>query len=140
MINATVILAPLLVEVALTFGLLFWSGAMRVQAVLRGGPDRDAALRDALTAPAVGRIGEAARGEMEMPALFYLVVVLSQLTATASMVLVALFWVFVATRLAYVLIELTTNDKGRRFLLHWLGVAVLGATWVVFAARILFDV
>lgn len=140
MISATAILAPLLVEVGLTFALLFWGGAIRLQAIVKGGADRDAALRDAQAVPILGRLGDAARGELELPLLFYLLVILSQLTVTVSSFLVALFWLFVATRLALALIQLTTNDKGRRFMLHWGGTTVLALAWIVFAVGIVFGV
>lgn len=136
MISAAVILAPLLVEVALTLALLGGAGAIRLLAVFKGAAEREAAFRDALPSPILLRLSEAARAELELPALFYLVVVLSLLTATVSIFLVVLFWIFVATRLAHALIQVTTNDRGRRFVLHWAGFVVLVLTWLVFAVRI----
>ena len=140
MISAAAVLAPLLVEVALTLALLFWGGGLRFVAVQMGGADRDAAFRDTLATPELARLGDAVRAELELPALFYLIVVLTQLTATVSVLFVALFWVFVVTRLAHALIHVTTNDRARRFMLYWAGALVLALTWLIFAVKILAGV
>lgn len=138
MTNAAVLLTPVFIEVVLTFGLILWAGYMRVQAVRsRVVHPRDVALRQLNWPPKVLQVTNAYQNQLELPILFYVVVVLT-LTQLAIIptVMVVFAWLFVVLRLVHALIHVTTNDLSRRFFLFLAGAVVLLAMWLVFFVRI----
>jgi hypothetical protein len=140
MVNASALLTPVFIEIVLTFALIFWGGYLRVQAVrTKLVQPRDVSLGQPNWPPQTTKVMNAYHNQLELPLLFYLVVVLAltQL-ATIPAILVALAWVFVALRLAHAAIHVTTNDLTRRFFLFLAGAAVLALMWLIFIGRIYF--
>lgn len=141
MINASTVLAPVFVQVLLTFGLLTWMGYLRVTAVRSGVVHpRDVALGQQNWPPFITQVSNAYRNQLELPVLFYAVVALALLTATASAAFVVLAWIFVAFRLAHALIHVTTNRMSRRFFLFLAGGFALLLMWLQLAREILFGI
>jgi hypothetical protein len=139
MVGAAVVLAPVFVEVALTLGLLFWVGYLRVRLVRDGSVQiRDIALREPNWPPHVLQIANAYQSQVELPLLFYLLAVLALFTGRATVALVVLAWVFVVTRLLHALVHVTTNNVPRRFFLFLSGALILLIMWLLFAFDILF--
>jgi hypothetical protein len=133
MIGAPAYLAPLFVQVALTVVLLLWAGVRRVNAVVDGTVRaRDVALRQPNWPTDIAQIANAYQSQLELPILFYLVVILSLFTGRSSITLLVLAWAFVATRLFHALIHVTTNHMGRRFYAFFAGSMVLLAMWILF--------
>ncbi len=138
MIGAPAYLAPLFVEVALTFVLLFWLGIRRVNAILAGAvKPRDVSLRQPNWPADITQIANAYQSQLELPILFYLVMLLSLFTARGTTSLVVLAWAFVATRLFHALIHVTTNHMGRRFYVFLTGSLILMAMWILFVLDLL---
>jgi hypothetical protein len=137
--GATHVLAPVFVQVALTLCLLLWMGKLRVEAV-RGGVVRsgDIALGEPNWRPQITQFNNAYRSQLELPLLFYLVSMLSLFTARASLTLVILAWLFVATRLLHALIHVTTNNVTRRFFLFLAGTVILILMWVIYGFDLYF--
>jgi hypothetical protein len=134
MIGAPAYLAPLFLEVALTVALLLWSGVRRVDAVVSGTVQpRDVSLRQPNWPTDIAQIANAYQSQLELPVLFYLVMVLSLFTARSSTSLLVLAWAFVATRLFHALIHVTTNHMGRRFYAFFAGGLILMTMWILFA-------
>jgi hypothetical protein len=134
MIGAPAYLAPLFLEVALTVALLLWSGVRRVDAVVSGTVQpRDVSLRQPNWPTDITQIANAYQSQLELPVLFYLVMVLSLFTARSSTSLLVLAWAFVATRLFHALIHVTTNHMGRRFYAFFAGGLILMTMWILFA-------
>jgi hypothetical protein len=134
MIGAPAYLAPLFLEVALTVALLLWSGVRRVDAVVSGTVHpRDVSLRQQNWPTDIAQIANAYQSQLELPVLFYLVMVLSLFTARSSTSLLVLAWAFVATRLFHALIHVTTNHMGRRFYAFFAGSLILMTMWILFA-------
>ena len=141
MLNASTVLAPVFVQVLLTLGLLTWMGYLRVMAVRRGEVHaRDVALGQPNWPPHIAQVSNAYHNQLELPVLFYALIALALVTATATTTLVILSWVFVALRLAHALIHVTTSRMSRRFFLFLAGGFVLLIMWIVFAAQVLFGV
>jgi hypothetical protein len=139
MIGAPAYLAPLFVEVALTFALLFWLGVRRVDAVTSGGVHpRDVALRQPNWPSEITKIGNAYQSQLELPVLFYLVVVLSLFTAQGTTTLLVLAWAFVATRIFHALIHVTTNHMRRRFFVFLAGSLIVMTMWILFGLDLFF--
>jgi len=122
------------VEVALTVALLLWAGVRRVNAVLDGTVlPRDVSLRQPNWPTDIAQIANAYQSQLELPVLFYLVMVLSLFTARGSTSLLVLAWAFIATRLFHALIHVTTNHMGRRFYAFFAGSMILLVMWIFFA-------
>jgi hypothetical protein len=132
------VLLPLLVQVALTFGLGFWMAALRVRAIRshRVRPS-DVALREPGWPKRVLQVQYAFHNQLELPILFYLVTVLALLTRTADQPFVILAWIYVALRLVHAWIHVTQNNMRRRGVVFITGAVVLCVMWVVFAIRLL---
>ena len=133
------VLLPLLVQVALTFALLFWTGRVRTRAVREGKVHvRDIALGQQNWPPRPTQIANAYQNQLELPVLFYVVTILAWSTGQADLLFVVLAWVFVVLRLVHATIHVTSNRVPRRFSVFAAGVLVLLAMWGLFAVRLLF--
>jgi hypothetical protein len=133
------VLAPVFVQVALTFVLLFWMGRSRFAAVRA----KEARVKDiALGQPAwpdrVLQVANAYHNQFETPVLFYALVVLALITRQADLLFVVMAWLFVAARLVHAYIHTTSNLVIRRFQAFLAGTVVLMLMWLIFAVRILF--
>jgi hypothetical protein len=118
--SAQIVLLPVFVLVGLAFVLLLMTG--RRQGVVMGGETR---------------IKDIARGQFELPLLFYILIALALPLRHADLVIVLLSWVFVVTCFAHAGIFATSNDERQRSLAWFAGALVLFAMWIYFALRIL---
>jgi hypothetical protein len=133
------VFAPVFVQVALTFALLFWAGSMRVNAVRSGAVKmRDVALRQPNWPPRAMQITNAYQNQLELPVLFYLLVTIAFFTAHMTATLVDLSWLFVLSRLLHALIHVTTNEVRRRFFVFAAGAMILLLMWVLYLLDVLF--
>ena len=132
------ILAPVFVQVALTFFLLVWMGRSRV-ALLRTKQVRvrDIALGERAWPPRVTQIGNTYHNQFELPVLFYAVVAFALITRQADLMFVVLAWIYVATRLVHAFIYTTSNKLQYRFSVFLAGAVALLLMWVLFAVKIL---
>ena len=132
------ILAPVFVQIALTFALLFWTGRARV-GVIRAKAVRigEVALGQRAWPVRVQQIANAYQNQLELPVLFYVLVALAILTRKADLLFVVMAWIFVAARLAHAAIHVTSNHVPRRFQAFAVGAVVLMLMWIVFAVRVL---
>lgn len=134
------VLAPLFVEVVLTFGLMLWMGAMRV-ALVRSGQVKpeEIALRQPNWPKHVLQVQNAAANQFELPVLFYVLTVLAIITRDADLTFVILAWVFVLLRLVHAYIHVTTNTVRLRGLAFMTGAAVLMVMWAIYILRLLLQ-
>lgn len=131
------VLAPLFVQVALTFALLFTTGMLRRRALSSGAVHaEDIALREPNWPKRVMQFGYAYQNQLELPILFYVLTILVLITRQADLLFVLLSWIFVVLRIAQVYIHTTTNRVLRRGMAFGAGAIVLMAMWLVFALRI----
>lgn len=132
------ILAPVFVQVLLTFGLLLWTGRVRFAAARAGRVKlKDISLGERSWPAPVQQVSNAFANQFELPVLFYVVTGLALATAQADTLFVGLAWLFVLTRLVHAGIYATSNVVIRRFQAFLAGAVVLMAMWLVFAGRIL---
>jgi hypothetical protein len=132
------VLLPLLVQVALTLALLFWTARLRVGAVRSGDVrPRDVALREPAWPKQATQIANAYQNQLELPLLFYLLTVLALMTRHADLLFVVMAWLFVLLRIVHVYIHVTHNHLGRRFAVFASGVVVLTLMWLIFAVHVL---
>jgi hypothetical protein len=137
-VSVAFILLPLFVEVGLTLVLLASTGLLRVGAMRRGEvAEKDVALRQLNWPPRLQKISNAYHNQLELPVLFYVIVILALFTKQADILFVALAWMFVVSRLVHAGIHVTSNAMLPRFAAFVVGFAILAIMWIIFAARIL---
>jgi hypothetical protein len=136
--SVTAVLLPVFVQVALTFGLLIWMGVLRIGVVRsRTVQMRDIALGQPNWPKAVTQVQNSYQNQFELPVLFYVLIALALITAHTSVVLVALSWLFVLSRLVHAAVHTTSNHVPRRFYAYNAGMAVLILMWLWFAASVI---
>ena len=134
------ILLPLFAQVVLTFALLVLTGYSRVGSVRRGETKvRDIALGQPNWPERIIKIGNSYNNQLQLPVLFYVVVILAYVLRKADLLFVVLSWLFVATRMCHAYIHVTSNRVGWRFNAFAAGFAVLIAMWLLLAMRILIS-
>jgi hypothetical protein len=136
--SVVVVLLPLFVQVALTFGLFFWMAYHRVTLIRSGTVHpREVALREPNWPPHVLQIANAAHNQLEIPVLFYILTILVIITRHADLLFVVLAWFFVLIRIAHAYVHVTSNRISVRGPVFGLSLLILFIMWVVFAVRIL---
>jgi hypothetical protein len=129
---------PLLVQVALTFVLLFWMAKGRTSLLAN---DQIRPEQIALGQPGwpqrETQISNSFRNQFEAPVLFYVLVLLVLHLRMSDIVHVVLAWAFVLLRIAHAYIHTTSNDVRVRGPTYGIGVFVLLIMWVWFAIRFL---
>ena len=132
------VLLPVFVQVALTFGLLFWMAYTRRSSLSRGELKiRDIALGQSAWPPKAMQASNCFDNQFQLPLLFYVLVILAWITKQADLIFVVMAWIFVISRLAHAYVHTTSNHVPTRFNIFALGVAVLLIMWIIFAVRIL---
>lgn len=131
------VLAPLFVQVALTFALLIAMATQRGFALTSKQVHyREIALRQPNWPPRVTQIANAFHNQLEVPMLFYVLTILVLFTRQADTFFVLMAWVFVALRAAQVYVHVTSNYVPYRGMLFGAGALVLLAMWLAFLLRI----
>ena len=135
------VLAPVFVQVVLTFVLLVWTVRSRI-AALRAGEVRmrDIALAQRAWPDRVTQIGNAFNNQFETPVLFYALVPLALLTRKADLAFVAMSWLYVFARIGHAYVYTTTNIVARRFQVFLLGTTILILMWLIFALRVVLEI
>jgi hypothetical protein len=132
------VLLPVFVQVALTFGLLLWMAYTRRSSLSRGEIKvRDMALGQSAWPAKPQQASNCFDSQFQIPLLFYVLVVLAWITKQADLIFVVMAWIFVVSRLVHAYIHTTSNHVPTRFNAFALGVAVLLMMWIIFAVRIL---
>src|SRR5262245_35330736 len=134
------VLLPVFVQVALTFALLFWMASARTGA-LRSKETKmsDIALGEGNWPARVMAVGNSYNNQLQIPVLFYVLVILAWITRKADLLFVVMSWIFVVSRIAHAWVHTTTNYVPNRFYAFAVGVFVLILMWVIFAVRILLS-
>ncbi|KTS24059.1 hypothetical protein NS228_09970 [Methylobacterium indicum] len=132
------LLAPVFVQVLLTFVLLFWTGRVRFAAARAGAVKvKDVSLGERTWPAPVQQVSNAFSNQFELPVLFYVVVGLALATRQTDTLFIGLAWLFVLTRIVHAGIYATSNVVIRRFQAFLAGALVLLAMWFVLALKIL---
>ncbi|MEO1657486.1 MAG: MAPEG family protein [Pseudomonadota bacterium] len=129
---------PLLIQVALTFFILFAMGNGRLQASKT--KEVRAALKEGTT-PSYGRsadlLSDNLKNQFEIPVLFYAAIAVAIAADTASSLVVILAWVFALSRVVHAGIHVTVNNVRQRFLTFLFGAVVLLVLWIVLGIDLL---
>src|SRR3954447_16465064 len=110
------VLLPVFVQIALTFGLLFWMAGAR-RATLTSGQlkVRDIALGQTAWPDRPQQISNSYDSQFQIPLLFYVLVILAWITRHADLLFVVMAWIFVLLRLAHAYVHTTSNPVRPRF-------------------------
>ena len=135
------VLLPVFVQVALTFGLLFWMAGAR-RATLTSGQlkVRDIALGQTAWPDRPQQISNSYDSQFQLPLLFYVLVILAWITRHADLLFVVMAWIFVLLRVAHAYVHTTSNHVPTRFRVFAAGFFVLLLMWIIFAVRILLGI
>ena len=132
------VLLPLLVQVVLTFVLLFWMAGASQASFRRGVVKwQDIALREPSWPARTLQIRNAFHNQLETPVLFYVLTILAWMTRRADLLFVTLAWIYVAFRLVHAYVHTTDNYVPRRGAVFGAGVLVLAVMWLIFIVRLL---
>jgi hypothetical protein len=132
------ILAPLFVQVVLTFLVAFWLGALGSSALRRGEIQaRDIALREPNWPKRTLQVRNSYQNQLELPVLFYVLTILAIITRHADVLFVVMAWIFVLSRLVHAYVHVTSNNMSQRGLWFGIGAFTLAIMWLVFIVRIL---
>jgi hypothetical protein len=132
------ILAPLFVEVVLTFVLIFWLATLRAPAFRRGEVRAgDVDLRQPNWPRRTMQVGNSFSSQFEVPVLFYVLTILAIGSKHADLLFVALAWIFVLLRVAHAYVHTTSNNLNLRGPLFGVGLAVLAIMWLIFIVEIM---
>lgn len=138
--SVQMVLLPVFVLVGLTFWLLFWTGGARVAAIRRGETRvRDIALGQPAWPPRVQQISNSYHNQLQVPVLFYVLVILALFTRKADLLFVVMSWLFVLTRVVHMAIHVTVNRVDLRFYAFAAGAALLLLMWIIFTVRLLLS-
>lgn len=130
MLDNTEILKPLFLQISLTFLLLFWMAKERYQAFKKG----EVIVLDPGARPIFkgrgGILSNAFHNQLEMPILFYVVVLLALHQQAIDRVNIFLSWSYVGLRVIHALIHVTYNKILHRFFAYALSNFILLGLWV----------
>ncbi|MGE0338834.1 MAG: MAPEG family protein [Xanthobacteraceae bacterium] len=123
------VLAPLLAQAFVTFLLMFGMVVTRRRAVMDKQVDpKDLALRGGNPwPPRAAQFGDAYQNSLELPVVFYALVIIAFVTKEADIVFVVLSWLFVLCRIVQSYIHTTSNVRKHRSLAFRAGALVLFA-------------
>ena len=128
---------PLLLQVALTFVLLFANALMRTGAVGAGKvKPADIVLGQRAWPRQVQQVSNAFQNQMETPTLFFVGTILAVILGVGGPFLLSLAWLWAGLRIVHAVIHTTTNHLRWRFYAFAAGFFVLLAFWVTLAIGI----
>ena len=132
------ILAPLFVQVLLTFGVMLGMVYFRTGPLQRGEVRYDdIALRQPNWPPRAAQFGNSFSNQFELPVLFYVLTVLAIITRHADLLFVVMAWIFVLFRVLQAIIHVTNNKVPLRGAFYGIGALVLLIMWLIFIVRIM---
>ncbi len=133
--NLSPIIYPLLVQVALTFVLMFVMAMKRVKAARAHRYQlRDIAVDAAKYPDDIRKFGNSYLNQFELPVLFYVVCVVLLIAGPGNNKLYLLLaWGFVAARIVHAFVHVTSNNVIRRFYAFLAGAIILIAMWLLLA-------
>jgi len=133
-----VILAPLFVEVLLTFALMFGMMYYRTSALRRRQARfEQIAMREPNWPQRANQFAYAFGNNFELPVLFYVLTILAIVTRHADLVFIIMAWIFVILRILQAYVHVTNNNVRMRGAWYGVGALVLVIMWIIFIVRIM---
>lgn len=136
MTQTQLLLLPAFVQFALTVYVLTRMGQGRVRAVRSGKVKRSEIDTKTAYSETVQKFANNYQSQFELPALFYVVLVLALATELNDYLLIGLAWAFVGARLVHSFVHTGSNRIATRFKVFVVGLVFLVAMWAWFGLRI----
>lgn len=137
--SSLAVFAPVFVLAGWTLAILIRIAITRISAALKGQVSPgDFRLGESADVPDTVRLAN--RNYMnllELPVLFYAIVIMAFVTGTASPVVVGLAWVYTGLRIVHSLIHLTYNHVIHRLIVFAASNFVLTTIWIVVGSGLL---
>jgi hypothetical protein len=132
------ILAPLFVQVLLTFAAMlgmmyFRTGALQRREVRF----EQIAMREPNWPLRATLFANAFSNQFELPVLFYVLTILAMITRHADVLFVVMAWIFVVFRILQALVHVTSNNVRYRGGFYGVSAIVLLVMWLIFIVKIL---
>jgi hypothetical protein len=126
-----ILVAPVLAQILLTLVVLVMLGRARV-AALKAGKVRMSEIAVSSTSwpEDVRRIQANVSNQFETPVLFYVLCGVATFTGAANLFTAVCAWLYVASRLAHLLVHTGSNNVINRFRIFLFGVVALLAMWL----------
>src|SRR5262245_10154115 len=132
------ILAPLFVQVLLTFTAMLGMMYFRTTALKRGEVRfENIAMREPNWPHRAALFANCFSNQFELPVLFYVLTILAMITKHADLLFVLLAWLFVAMRVLQALVHMTSNQVPYRGGFYGVGAIVLLVMWLIFIVKIM---
>ena len=132
------ILAPLFVQVLLTFAVMLGMMYCRTSALQRREVRLEQiALREPNWPLRATQFANAFSNQFELPVLFYVLTILAMMTRHADVLFVVLAWIFVAFRILQAFVHVTNNNVRYRGAFYGVSAIVLLIMWLIFIVKIL---
>jgi hypothetical protein len=132
------ILAPLFVQVLLTFAVMLGMMYCRTSALQRREVRLEQiALREPNWPLRATQFANAFSNQFELPVLFYVLTILAMMTRHADVLFVVLAWIFVAFRILQAFVHVTSNNVRYRGAFYGVSAIVLLIMWLIFIVKIL---
>jgi len=132
------ILAPLFVQVLLTFAVMLGMMYCRTSALQRREVRLEQiALREPNWPLRATQFANAFSNQFELPVLLYVLTILAMMTRHADVLFVVLAWIFVAFRILQAFVHVTSNNVRYRGAFYGVSAIVLLVMWLIFIVKIL---
>ena len=131
------LLLPAFIHVALIYVVAFRMGAAKQRDLREGGVRiEDVALDNSRWSERTRKLNNNYNNQFELPVFFYAILPLLILLVKVDWVLVALAWVFVASRILHSILHTGSNIVLQRGSAFIIGFAAVGLMWLWFALRL----
>jgi len=134
--SQTAIVLPVFAQVFLTFVVLIVMALRRRAAFASGLKMKDIALGQNAWPDDATQAANNFKNQFETPVLFYVACAFALMTKSVDYAMVALAWVYVASRVGHAAIHLGGNIVMQRFYLFAIGLLALLAMWVLLFLRV----
>lgn len=136
--STAMILAPLFVQVLLTFAVMTGMMVFRTSALQHGTTRyQDIAMREPNWPHRAALFANSFNNQFELPVLFYVLTILAMATKHADFLFVVLAWIFVLFRALQAFIHVTSNNVQFRGGFYFIAAIVLVIMWLIFIVKIM---
>lgn len=133
------ILYPVFAQIALTFAVMIGMGLARRTALRSGETTFDEiAVDNTRWPPRARQFANCYINQYELPVIFYVLCLMALMTRNADLIMVALAWIFVATRVVHAYIQVTSNVVPVRGAVFFAGFVITVIMTVLLLLRLLF--
>lgn len=133
----SMVLLPVFAQIALTFGIGIWMAITRLSSLRnRAVRLKDVSLYQTAWPEKAIKIANSYHNQLEVPILFYILILFFVVAGKSDGILVALSWIFVFTRFVHAFIHTGPNNLFWRFIWFAAGAAILLVMWGYLAVLI----